>query len=172
MADFSPEGLLAAAKARYKEQVLRDRMTGAGGNGPLADAQLLEIARSVLARVKAVAQMSVGWPLPGVDPDTSIAYRVTWPKNVLQKALELFAWRTFAGFEGISMDQRKVGEAAEAFFKGLISGAEAWGIASDSDVGSPAPASARDRQGKALIAGIPDRSNALDVLAGPVWDSL
>ncbi len=172
MSDFASADLLAYGKARYLETVLRNRMRGAAGDEDAADIELSKIAESVIARVRSAAQVSVGWPLPEVDPDTSVAYRAAWPKNLLQHALELFNWRTLAGFEQVSPDQRKIGEAAEAYFDALADGSEAWGIATSGDTGVPLPVAARDRAGNANIAGlgIYDRRNLFGELAGAGWD--
>lgn len=170
MNDFSAEDLLEFAKSRYGEDVLRRRMLGAGGDVGNADEELLEIAQGVVDRVRIAAQQSVGWPFPGKDPDTDVAYRKVWPKNLFQRTLELFNWRTLDGQESISTDQRKIGEAAEAYFSGLASGSGSWGIFGSTDAGSPAPIAARNRDGSSNLGSVPDRRNLLDDLRGAGWD--
>jgi hypothetical protein len=158
MAEFTGSDLLTYAKARYLQQVLRDRIAGAAGDNTLADLELLKIAESVVGRVRSAAQISVGWP-------------VVVTANVLQHALELFNWRTLQGREAIAADQRKIGEAAEKFFDDLGQGAEAWGVESAADVGTPpAPVAARARDGSALIGTISDRPNLFEELSGPGWN--
>lgn len=170
MADFAASDLVTLAKARYGEAVLRSNMRGAGGDSTLADAELLEISYSVMERVRNVAQVSVGWPLPGTNPDTGIPYKEAWPANVLQHSLELFRWRTLSTMENISADQRKIGEAAEKFFDGLEEGVDAWGIGGSSDAAPSQPLMARARDGSAIMGGITDRRNLLDELQGGGWD--
>jgi len=158
MSEFTGSDLLDYAKKRYLEQVLRDRMRGAAGDTAKADIELLKIAESVVGRVRSAAQISVGWP-------------VLVTANVLQHALELFNWRTFQGLDSIGVDQRKIGEAAEKFFDDLGQGAEAWGIESVADVGTPpTPAAARARDGSALIDTLSDRRNLFGELSGAGWD--
>jgi len=113
MAEFTSADLLGYAKKRYLEDILRARMTGARGNAEFADVELTKIAESVVGRIRNAAQASVGWP-------------VLVTANVLQRALELFNWRTQQGLEAVSIDQRKIGEAAEKFFDDLAEGGEAW----------------------------------------------
>jgi len=158
MAEFTSANLLEYAKARYGEAVLRQAIQGAGGDTGLADIELQKIAESVIGRVRSAAQASgVGWP-------------VVVTANVLQRALELFRWRTLAGYELVSTDLRKTGEAAERYFDDLAESAEAWGIDSTADVGPAIPLAARDRAGDALISSIENRRNLLDELKDGGWD--
>jgi len=170
LSDFTASALLALAKARYGEQILRNRMAGAGGDGTKADAELLTIAEGVVSRVQAAAQTSVGWPLPGADPDSETPWREAWPKNLLQQALVLFDWRTRAGFEAVSIDQRKIGETAEAYFVALGAQEQDWGLQGPTDVEGPQIRIARQRDGSSTITRIPDGRNTLDAFKGGGWD--
>src|SRR6185503_5384523 len=146
MAEFTAVDLLAFAKVRYGEAVLRTRMRGTAGDPVAADAELTKISESVVGRIRSAAQSSVGWP-------------VLVTANVLQRALELFNWRTLAGYEQVSSTQRDIGRAAEKFFDDLAEGEEAWGVAGSTDTSSPHPLAARDRDGNALLGSVSDRRN-------------
>ncbi len=156
MAEFAAADLLTQAKLRYKEAILRNRMRGAA-DATAADAELTKIAESVIGRVRSAAQASVGWP-------------VLVTANVLQRAMELFNWRTLNGQEVVSQDQRRVGESAEAYFNRLEDGSEAWGIESSADVSPSKPIAARSRDGSALISSLSDRRNIYDELKDGGWD--
>src|SRR6185369_9091543 len=98
--------------------------------------------------------------------------RVAWPPLVLQRALELVNWYTQKTLEQVSIDQRKIGEAAETYVDRLASGAEAWTVSTDQDAGIVSPSAARDRYGRSLLPGIPDRRNLVGLLTGPGWDNV
>jgi len=182
---FAASDLVDIAKERFGESVLRERMRGASGVDQnaidaAADLELTKIATSVISRVQA-ACVQVGWPLPGSWPAGSVDYDGStdisgtlyadrWPDNLLQVALDLFQWRTLSGNEGISDAMRQVGKAAEAFFVGVQSGAISLGIGGKTDTATPEPVAARDRCGKSLVAGVPDRTNVLDTFRGFGWD--
>jgi len=178
---FSPSDFLDRAFTRYGEQVLRDRMRGANGDPDTADRELYRIAKSVFGRVQAACTPSIGWPLPGVwpagsledDGTTSIAgeaYADRWPDNLLQNALDLFNWRTVAGLDAASDNQRQVGKLAEAYFAAVETGSLTVGIGGDTDVSEPLPAVARNRDGSSNVSGVPDRENTLDIFSGSAWD--
>jgi len=163
MADFASADLLVLAKARYGDATLRNRMRGAQGDGGLADVELLAIADSVYARVVDAARRNVGWPFPA-------PYNETWPANLLQRALDLFNWRTISGLEGTSDSQRKVGEAAEAWFTKAELGGVSLGVGGpDTDSATAEPVAARARDGSSTI-GQDDRENVLDQMSGFGWD--
>jgi len=162
---FDAAALLDLAKARYGEDILRNRMRGADGDGTFADAELLAIAESVISRVQSAAVAQVGWPFPS-------PYDETWPADLLQNALVLFNWRTLAGNEGSSENQTTAGKAAEAYFQKVQNGALSIGIGGDRDTQTPELVSARSRSGANLTtdAGTCDRENVLDTFRGRGWD--
>jgi len=180
MSDFSAPNLLAAAKARYGEKKLQERIRGAVGDATKADTELTRIAQSVISRARAALQKSGRWPIIGTWPDgskdaagTDISgerYAEIWPPNLLENALELFNWRTLTGLEQTSTQQQKVGAAAEKFFSDIDSGDMPLGIGGDFDVVAPAPFAARNRDGSSNVPGIPNVDNLLDTFAGGGWD--
>lgn len=177
---FKAEDFVDIAKDRYGEAVLRERMRGARGDTDKADGQLLTIANGVIARVQDAIVGSVGWPLPGTWPAGSedddgtpiagTAYADIWPKNLLQKALDLFNWRTVSGLDEASENQRRVGKMAEDYFDGVESGANGIGILTTTDLTTAAPIAARNRDGSSNVAGVPDQENILDIFTGLSWD--
>lgn len=175
---FEAQDLVDIAKRRFGETKLRERMRSDDASD--ADDQLLRIAQSVLSRVQAAASTSVGWPFPGTWPDGSFdgvgedisnePYTDVWPENLLQNALDLFQWRTVAGLEQATDNQRRVGVAAEAYFVAVGSGEIGLGLASTTEAGSPGFLAARNRDGSSNIGSVPDQDNALDIFTGESWD--
>ena len=163
MADFGATGLLEQAKQRFGENQLQLRMRGALTDDTLANAELLEIADSVVGRARVAAAASVGWPLPGQDAGGT-PYREKWPTDFLQRALDLFKYRTGAGLEEMSDHERRMGTAAEKYFDEVQKGVIGVGIGGATDVGPASPTSARDRSGKSNVAGVPDQENSFEVL--------
>lgn len=189
MAEFTAAAFLDAAKKRYGTDALRRRVRGAqqtegSTNAALADVELLKIAASVIGRVQAAARASVGWPLQGTWPAGSldetltppandiggVAYSDRWPTELLQRALELFNWRTQAQLEQVSDHAMQIGRTAEKYFDQVESGGISLNLGIDTDVGDPEPLAARDRSGAALRDGYTDRSNVLESLEGYGWD--
>ncbi len=182
MSDFSPQNLVEEAKRLYGEDTLRTRVYPDAPAPEDADRELLRIARTVVSRVAAAAGSGVGWPLPGVWPEGSVniddvsiagkAYREIWPDDLLQRALELFNFRTYGGFEGdVAPKIRDEGAAAEKFFLNLAKGVIGLGLGVDTDVSSARPISARDRQGRNLLGdGAADMPRMLDTFNGRGWD--
>jgi hypothetical protein len=174
MTDYASDGLLADGKERYGESALRNRISS--GRTPAlsesdADAELLEIAESVYARVRAAAIATVAWPLPGSDDDGNL-YREKWPRNVFQRALELFNWRSQAGMLGVSEEQRRIGLAAEKFFDDLEHGLLSWAIGGTTDAGTGKVTAARNRDGTSNLTGVSSRTREtmLDAFRGGGWD--
>lgn len=180
---YSPTDFLERAFTRYNETVLRNRMRGAQGDADTADRELYRIAKSVFGRVQEACASSVGWPLPGTwpagstddDGTTSIAgtaYSERWPDNLLQRALDLFNWRTVAGLDEASDNQRKVGQDAEKWFTDLENGNVALGLAGDgaSENGTGEPVAARERNGDSNVTGACDKPNLLDDFRRGGWD--
>ena len=179
MADFSSADLVTAAKTRFGESVLRNRMRGASGT-TAQDLELTKIAGGVIGRVRDAA-VQVGWPLPGnwpagsVDDDDSdiggTPYSEIWPKNLLQKALDIFNWRTVSGLDATSESQRKVGLDAERWFDSVEAGGNSLGVGGSADTARPVPVSARNRAGEALTTECGEtRENTLDTFRGFGWD--
>lgn len=164
MADFASDDLLALAVLRYRQDVLRNRMRGAEGNATAADLELQAIADAVFATVKAsTMHFGIGWPMPA-------PYNESWPSQLLQRALELFNWKTLAGTEAVSPEQVRIGVAAEAYFGRLAQGGEPLGIGGPGDAGERKAYAARDREGSSLI-GQKDRRNVLEGF-DPAWDRM
>ena len=183
MADFSASDLYTAAVARYRQDVLRNRMRGAAGNSNDADKELLRLANATFSQVAAAASTFFGWPLSGLWPAGSVdqdgssdisgkKYSEVWPFILFQKALELFNWKTLAGLENVSIAQQKVGASVEAWFSRLSQGGEPLGTGTTFDVGERAPISARDRQGNLNFPNMGGQAqdNVLDVFWGIGWD--
>jgi hypothetical protein len=138
-------------------------MRGALTDTGLADAELLDIAASVVGRARAAAAASVGWPLPGMDDEGNL-YREKWPADFLQRALDLFKYRTGAGLEEMSEHERRMGTAAERYFDEVQKGVIGVGIGGATDVGPASPASARNRDGSSNVLGVPDQVNSFEAL--------
>lgn len=161
MPDFSAQNLVDAAKQRYGDTTLRRRMRGAHPNEEsidtnAADAELVEIANSVLGTIEAAAHDSeTSWPLPS-------PYNETWPGELFQKALELFDYRTKSGLPKISEHALRLGMEAEKYFKGLASGEHTWNIGLTEDIPKMEPVGSRERDGTSLVAGVSDRVNVLE----------
>lgn len=163
MADFGAAGLLEQANQRFGQPQLRLRMRGALTSTVLADAELLDIAASVVSRAQVAAAASVGWPLPGQN-DANVPYREAWPSDFLQRALDLFKYRTGAGLEEMSDHERRMGTAAEKYFDEVQKGVIGVGIGGATDVGPASPSMARERDGRSNIYGVPDQENSFEVL--------
>jgi hypothetical protein len=184
MSDFSPQDLVIEAKSLYGETTLRNRVYPDAPTPPDADKELLRIARTVVSRVAAAAESSVGWPLPGTWPEGSLnvaavdisgtPYSQIWPDDLLQRALELFNFRTYSGMEGdFPQKVGDEGKAAEQFFMSLAKGAIGLGLGVDTDTATPEPMAARDRQGRNLLGdGAADNERILDTMHGPGWDTV
>ena len=176
---FTAEAFLAIAEERYGQAVLRDRMRG-GSTTQEKDTELLRVAFSVLGRVQVAASASCGWPLPGVWPSGSVdaadndisglAYSDIWPADLLQRALDLFNWRTLAGLEQASDNQRRVGQAAEKYFDSLENGSLSLGLGVPADEKSGTPIAARNRDGSSNVSGVCDQENVLDTFRGRAWN--
>jgi hypothetical protein len=94
-----------------------------------------------------------------------------WPADLFAHALGLLLWRTQNAIEGMSQDQRKVGEAHEQYFDDVESGKCGLGIGGSTDKGPDYPVTARDFDGNALIPGIPDRPSITMRFDGdPFWE--
>lgn len=156
-------------------------MRGAGGDNTAADLELYRIAAGVISRVQASASVSVGWPLPGTWPAGSVAddgttdisgdaYSDTWPANLLENAITLFAWRTVKELEQATDNQRRAGDAAEKFFVGVEGGSIGLGLGVSTEPNSPSLLAARNRDGTSNVASVPDQDNLLDAFAGDAWD--
>jgi hypothetical protein len=172
MAAYTSADLLADGKERYDENELRVRIAfGRTLTEAASDAELLEIAQSVYARVRSAAQASVSWPLPGTDDDGN-AYADVWPRNVFQHALELFNWRTISGSLSVSEEQRRIGMAAEKFFDDLEKGLIGWGIGGITDLTVSPVLAARNRDGSSNLSSVSDRTRPtmLDAFRGGAWD--
>ncbi|MDQ5870604.1 MAG: hypothetical protein M3547_00140 [Acidobacteriota bacterium] len=160
--DFGAEELLEQAQERFGKNQLRLRMRGAPTES-LADDELLDIAESVVGRAQVAAAASVGWPLPG-QPTGGPPYREKWPADFLQRALDLFKYRTGAGLEEMSEHERRMGTAAERYFDEVQKGVVGVGIGGTTDVGPASPSMARERGGRSNVSGVPDQENSFDVL--------
>jgi hypothetical protein len=185
VAAFDSQGLVAAAKKRYGEAFLREMIRGSrfaaddDAADDAADAELLEIARSVLDRAQTALQTEQGWPLPGKWPAgakdaaggdiTGQPYADRWPFELFQKSLELFYYRVLAPGETISSNERDLGKAAEKYFDRLEEGAP-LGIGGATDVSAPLVRTVRDRSGRSNVPGIEDRTALVDDMAGLGWD--
>lgn len=178
---FSSADLVTAAKARFGDAALRERMRGAT-DSTTQNVELRKIAAGVISRIESAARGSgIGWPLPGSWPEGSVAadgttdvsgelYANLWPGDLLQNALDLFNWRTLSGWESVSDAQRRVGKAAEDFFSEVESGGAGFGLAVIEEPSSPMPLAARNRDGTSNLAEVPDQENTLDTFAGRAWD--
>lgn len=180
MAEFSAGALLAIAKKRFGEDVLRNRMRGSVAAHDDQDRELRRIALSVLGRVEAAVTPSVGWPIPGSWPSGTfdendddlfgIPYRDLWPYDLLQHALELFNWRTLSGMEEVSDQARRIGVAAERYFDELQKGIIGLGAVGILDVVGSETLVARNRDGSSNIGNVPGVQNTLDVFSYGGWD--
>jgi hypothetical protein len=166
---YGASDLLEAAKSRFDETVLRNRMRGALSSIDDADSELLEIAESVVSRVQAAVTASIGWPLPGTSED-GVAFAEAWPADLLQRALDLFNWRTLSGLETVADQQLRIGMAAEKYFDMVQAGSVGLGLGVSVDLSPPSPLAARTRDGSSNIGTVSDRVNALDSLTGRGWD--
>ena len=178
---FEPNDLLEAAKSRFGDSILQNRVAPTGDSSD-KEAELIKIAHSVYSRVRASLQANIGWPVPGKWPLGSLDYDGStdisgqnfsdrWPDDLIQHALELFDWRTYAGAEAPPTEKRKLAELAEKYFQGLSDGTIGLGVGTDTDTGPPDPIAARDRQGRSLLAdGSPDRRTLMDDFIGGGWD--
>jgi hypothetical protein len=147
-------------------------------------ARLTEKSVGVVSRVRAAIVARIGWPIPGIwdvsspspfDSTVTVAvgtlYADVWPGNLTDHAIGLVLWRLYDGYEGISIDIRKIGEAHEQYFNDLESGKVGLGVGGDTDKGPDYPVAARDFSGNALIPGIPDRVSITTKFDGdPFWE--
>jgi hypothetical protein len=179
---FSAEDLLYAAKQRFGEEILRARVAPQGSEGD-KETELLKIARSVVARVQGAAEQADSWPLPGrwpvdsvspIDGTTDISdvpFQYVWPDDLMQRALDLFDWRTYQGLEVIPQSKVSAGKEAEKYFFNVSRGIEALAVGGPGEPSSGRPLVSRDRQGRTLIAdGSYDRLNVLDSFRFHGWD--
>ena len=180
MADFSAADLVTAAKARFGEKVLREKMRGSESDWERADIELRKIGAAVISRLQASIGASVGWPLPGewpvgsTDPDgTDIAgtpYSEIWPPLVLELALWIFNKWAASGYSEIPKNIEMLGTLAEKYLDQVQAGAVGVSIGGTTDVTVPEPLAARSRDGAALISTITDRDNTLGAFSGGGWD--
>lgn len=179
---FSAQRLLEFAYARFGEEALQQRVA-AGKEQSAKEMELLKIARSVISRVQGAAEQADSWPLPGdwpmdsvspIDGETDISgipFADMWPADLLQRALELFDWRTYQGLEVIPQAKVTMGKAAETYFFNVARGIEALTVGGLGEPTSGAPLASRDRSGAALLNdGSRDRRNVLDTFVGGAWD--
>lgn len=183
MADFAASDLVTAATARFGSAVLRQRVAP-GGDNTAKDLELTKIAQSVIGAVQAAAQAQDQWPLPGqwpagsvspVDGSTDVSgvpYRAVWPYNLIDQAMRLFDFRSYSG-EVIPTEKIKVGQMAELFFLNVSKGLTGLGLGVSTDVSSPAPEAARDRQGRSLLNDGSSNGDRLaaDFMTGVGWDN-
>ena len=177
---FGAPELLAVAKKRFGEDILRSRMLGSAATASDQDRELTRIALSVVGRVQAAVTPSVGWPIPEVWPVGSldengnnlggVAFKDRWPYDLLQHALELFNWRTLSGSQEVSEQQRRIGAMAERYFDELARGLISLGIGGMLEVAGAEVLIARNRDGSSNIAGIPDTDPVLDTFHDFAWD--
>jgi hypothetical protein len=180
MADFSAADLVTAAKSRFGEKVLREKMRGAESDFEKADIELRKIGAAVISRIQASVGASVGWPLPGEWPDGSVdpdgedisgtPYSEIWPPLVLEFALWIFNKWAASGYSEIPKNIEMLGTLAEKYLEQVQAGAVGVSIGGTTDVTVPEPLMARDREGISRVAGVPDRDNTLGAFLGGGWD--
>jgi hypothetical protein len=178
---FSAADLIAAAEARFGAAALRLRVNGA--NDAEKDLELAKVAGSVISRVQAAAQVAGSWPLTGTWPAGSVdpadgttdisgtPYSDIWPPDLLQRALDLFDWRTYSTLEVVPDSKVTLGKQAEQYFLNVARGVDSLGIGAPADRAPSVPLSTRARDGSTLMGdGSADRRNVLDEFRGPGWD--
>ncbi len=182
MADYSAQDLVADAKARHGESILRTRMRGAGGDADLQDLELVKIAQGVISSFQAVLLAIGQWPLPGTWPDGSldadgtdlsgVAYSEVWPFALQERALDIFNFRSFGTYSEIPKDVRDIGLSGEKFLVNVQAGTVPIEVGTATNVSPPETLIARKRDGTSNFESIPDTSPVLDMFRGGAWDYL
>lgn len=179
---FSAQHLLTTAYLRFGPKVLQSRVSPTGSQTD-KELELLKIAQSVISRVQGAAEQADSWPLPGAWPEGSVSpidghtdiagepFTDIWPADLLQRALELFDYRTYAGLEAVPATKSSIGKGAEKYFFDIARGVEALTVGGAGEPTSGTPLSSRDRAGNDLLGdGAQNRKPLLDTFHGGGWD--
>jgi hypothetical protein len=174
--------LLAAAIARFGQSPLEQRVAP-GASGAAKEIQLTMIAQSAISAIQGALQASSGWPIQGTWPAGSVSpldgttdvggelYQDVWPADLVEQALQLFDFRTYAGLEIIPAEKLKIGTMAAKYLVDLARGAVGISTGTTTDISVAVPIAARGRDGTNQLAdGGADMPRVLDNFDGRGWD--